>query len=134
MLKYCGVILVIQFYFQVICSLDKDVLSLDDIVVDEECHRSNELNKEGSDIVDACPTVGMCFESLNDATTFYCQYAIEKGFGIRTRSLKKGNDNELRYFILVCSRQGNYVSAIPTERHTQPTQVYECPAWITLTK
>ena len=31
----CGVIIVIQSYFQVTCSLENDVLSLDDITLDE---------------------------------------------------------------------------------------------------
>ena len=80
-----------------VLTLDKDVLSLDDIIVDGECQRSTELNKESSDTADGCcPTIGMCFESPNEAKTFYLQYAITKGFGIRTRSLKKGSDNELR--------------------------------------
>ena len=78
-------------------------MSLDDITLDEECERSTELNEECSDKVDgSCPRVGMCFESRNKVMTFYRQYGIRKGFGMRTRSSKKGTDNELRYFILVC--------------------------------
>jgi len=34
----------------------------------------------------------------------------------------------------VCSREGKYVSGIPTERKSLPTQANECPARITLTK
>jgi len=134
-IKYCGVIIVIQSYFQVICSLENDVLSLDDITLDEECERSTELSEECSDKADgSCPRVGMCFESPNEVMTFYRQYGIRKGFGMRTRSSKKGTDNELRYFILVCSRQGNYVSAIPAYMQTQPTQEFNCPARIIVTK
>ena len=56
--KYFGVIIVIQSYFQVICSLQNDVLSLDDITLDEECERSTELNEDCSDKVDGnCPRV-----------------------------------------------------------------------------
>ena len=118
----CGVIIVIQSYFQVTCSLENDVLSLDDITLDEECERSTELNEDCSDKADdSCPRAGMCFESPNEVMTFYRQYGIRKGFGMRIRSSKKGTDNELRYFILVCSREGNFVSVIPTDMQTQPT-------------
>ena len=121
--KYCGAIIVIQCYFQVICSLENDVLSLDDITLNEECERSTELNEDCSDKADgSCPRVGMCFESPNEVMTFYHQYGIRKGFGMRIRSSKKGTNNVLRYFILVCSREGNYVSAIPADMQTQPTQ------------
>ena len=114
--KYFGVIIVIQSYFQVICSLQNDVLSLDDITLDEECERSTELNEDCSDKANgSCPRVGMCFESPNEVMTFYRLYGIRKGFGMRIRSSKK-----LRYFILVCSREGNYVSAIPVDIQTQP--------------
>jgi len=133
--KYFGVIIVIQSYFQVICSLQNDVLSLDDITLDEECERSTELNEDCLDKVDGnCPRVGICFESRNEVMTFYCQYGIRKGFGMRIRSSKKGTNNELRYFILVCSREGNYVSAIPADMQTQPTQALNCPARIIVTK
>jgi len=104
-IKYCGVIILIESYFQLIYPLDKDALSLNDIVVDEQCQGSRKLNKEGSDIADGCcPTVGMYFESPNDVNTFYHQYAVKRGFDIRTRSSKKGIDNELRYFVPICSR------------------------------
>jgi len=133
--KCCGVIIVIQSYFQVTCSLENDVLSLDDITLDEECERSTELNEECSDKADdSCPRAGMCFEIPNEDMTFYRQYGIRKGFGMRIRSSKKGTDNELRYFILVCSREGNFVSAIPADMQTQPTQALKCLARIIVTK
>jgi len=68
----------------------------------------------------------MSFDSANDVKTLYRKYAIEKGFEIRTRTSKKGSDNELRYIMLVCARAGTYVSAIPTEVSTQPTQSVQC--------
>ena len=79
-------------------------------------------------------TIGMCFAGADEAKTFYRQYAIRKCFGIRTRSSKKVTDNQIRYFILVCSRAGTYVSSIPAEIKSFPTQANECPACITLTK
>jgi len=121
--KFCGVIIVIQSYFQVTCSLENDVLSLDDITLDEECERSTERNEECSDKADdSCLRAGMCFESPNEVMTFYRQYGIRKDFSMRIRSSKKGTDNELRYFILVCSREGNFVSAIPASTKTYLTE------------
>jgi len=60
---------------------------LDDIPLSEECQTSNAINEEGFDNVDpGVPTIGMCFSSADEAKTFYRQYAITKGFGVRTRS------------------------------------------------
>ena len=60
------------------------ILSLDDIPSSEECQTSNVVNEEGSHNMDTrVPTTGMCFSSAEEATKFYRQYAITKGFGIR---------------------------------------------------
>jgi len=126
-------------------------LSLDDIPFFEESQHSNPL--AGNDYVanilpdtdsqinidesvpngvdESAPTVGMCFDIADTVKSFFRQYGIKKGFAIRTRSSKKGPDKELRYFILVCARAGNYVSAIPPELSTHPTQTVECSARIT---
>ena len=48
------------------------------------------------------------------------------GFGTRIRSSKKGKDNEIMYFMLVCYREGKYVSPLPSELKTLPTQTNEC--------
>jgi len=78
---------------------------LDDIPFSEECQTSNAVHEEGFHNVEIfVPTIGMCFASANEAKTFYRQYAIRKGFGIRTRPSKKEIDHQIRYFILVCSR------------------------------
>jgi len=74
-----------------------------------------------NDGVEVQPAVGMCFNSADDARNFYRKYDIQKGFGIRTRTSRKGPDNELRYLLLVCAREGTYVSSIPAEVATKPT-------------
>ncbi|XP_068504004.1 protein FAR-RED IMPAIRED RESPONSE 1-like [Phaseolus vulgaris] len=108
-------------------------ICLDDISLFEECETSDTVNCKGiNDDDDLVPIVGMCFDSADSVKNFYRQYAISKGFGIRTRSSKKGPNKELRYFMLVCARAGKYVSPIPTEVNTQPTQRIECPARITV--
>jgi len=80
------------------------------------------------------PAVGMCFSTADDAKAFYRKYGTEKGFGIRIRTSKKGPDNELRYIMLVCAREGSYVSSIPIEVATKPIQSVQCGAHITVGK
>jgi len=87
-----------------------------------------------SDGVELEPVVGMSFNSAADARNFYRKYDIQKRFGIRTRTSKKGPDNELRYLLLVCGREGTYVSSIPAEVATKPTQSVKCGAHITVGK
>jgi len=55
----------------------------------------------------------MCFETLDAVKVFYRNFAIHSGFGVRIRSSLRGVDNEINYIKLVCSHEGNYVSAIP---------------------
>jgi len=63
------------------------------IHIHEEYESSNTVNDEGFDNIEPLvPTIGMCFECSDEAKTFYRQYAIRKGFGVRTRSSKKGSD------------------------------------------
>ena len=127
-------------------------LSLDNIPFFEEYQHSNplvvvdyvanivhdtdsQINIEDSvpNVVDkSVPTIGMCFDTADGVKSFYRQYGIKKGFAIRTRSSEKVPDMDLRYFILVCARAGNYVSTIPPEINTHPTQTVECLARITV--
>jgi len=55
----------------------------------------------------------MYFDIANAIKKLYREYAITKGFGIRTRNSKKGPDNELRYFMLVCARARNIRHPFP---------------------
>jgi len=45
---------------------------------------------EAVTIDDSTPTIGMSFRSVEDCKSFYRQYAIKLGFGIKTRNSKKG--------------------------------------------
>ena len=71
---------------------------------------------------DIAPKVHMCFDSLAVIKQFYRNYAIISGFGIRTRTSTRSEDNEINYVKLVCSREENYVSAIPPKLKTVPTK------------
>ncbi|XP_027915923.1 protein FAR1-RELATED SEQUENCE 7-like [Vigna unguiculata] len=114
-------------------SLDEISLWNNDIVQQETlpdsiaCHtQEDELNE--------VPMVGMIFETTDKVKEFYKQYAIRCGFGVRVRSSSKGEDNELCFVKLVCSREGNYVSTIPPELKSQPTKIKNCGARITAVK
>ena len=54
---------------------------------------------------DACPVPrpGMVFSSEAEARFYYTKYAHQMGFGIMTRTSKKGHDGKVKYLILVCS-------------------------------
>ena len=81
-----------------------------------------------------CPLLECDFESAEEVKSFYKQYAVKCGFGVRTRTSKKDDDNQLCYLKLVCSSEGNYVSHIPPELKTHPTQTRQCPACLTTVK
>ncbi|KAG2384773.1 uncharacterized protein HKW66_Vig0118650 [Vigna angularis] len=75
--------------------------SLDDIQIDEQHEKAQEeLNENNVQPLSIAPTIGMVFETVNEVKLFYRQYAISKGFGIRTRSSRKNNKNELCYFMM----------------------------------
>ncbi|XP_014756690.1 protein FAR1-RELATED SEQUENCE 5 isoform X4 [Brachypodium distachyon] len=57
---------------------------------------------ESDTVVD--PYIGMEFESLESAKTFYYSYAIRVGFEARVRQSRKSQDESLKMLKLVCSR------------------------------
>ncbi|XP_057418776.1 protein FAR-RED IMPAIRED RESPONSE 1-like [Lotus japonicus] len=73
---------------------------------------------------------GMSFESLDAVKSFYRDYGVRKGFGFMVRNSRKGPDGKINYIILACSREGSYVSPIPTELKTNSTIKNNCPAKI----
>ncbi|XP_012575559.1 protein FAR1-RELATED SEQUENCE 5-like [Cicer arietinum] len=78
------------------------------------------------------PTTGMCFSCLEEVKSFYEEYALRKGFGWKIRSSRKGQDGELCYLILSCSRKGSKVSKISCTLKILPTKVNNCPAKIVI--
>jgi len=113
-------------------------ISLAEEFVSELPHNHNEeFNTERAEhdtADDIVPKVHMCFDSLAAVKKFYGNYAIIFGFGIRTRTSTWGEDNEINYVKLVCSREGNYVSVIPPKLKTIPSKRKECKALITIAK
>ncbi|KAI5418632.1 hypothetical protein KIW84_043020 [Lathyrus oleraceus] len=76
------------------------------------------------------PAIGMCFSCLEEVKTYYQEYALKKGFGWRIRSSKKGDDGEVNYLILSCSREGSNISKISYTLKTLPSRAKSCPAKI----
>lgn len=83
-------------------------------------------------IDESTPTIGMSFQSDVDCKSFYREYAIKQGFGIKTRNSKKGSDGKLKYFILTCAREGHHKSNIAPTLKTNPTKKIDCSAKITV--
>ncbi|XP_014506872.1 protein FAR1-RELATED SEQUENCE 2-like [Vigna radiata var. radiata] len=97
----------------------------------ESIDEFNTVDQSFSDIV---PTLNMCFDTMEEARKFYCDYGKRCGFGVRTRTSKKDNNNQVYYLRLVCSREGRYVSNIRPEVKTLPSQTKQCHAGITFAR
>ncbi|CAK9163665.1 unnamed protein product [Ilex paraguariensis] len=52
------------------------------------------------------PKVGMIFESYKRLLEYYTGYGKWLGFPVKIRSSIKGEDDELKYVTIVCSRSG----------------------------
>ncbi|WJX79865.1 hypothetical protein P8452_62945 [Trifolium repens] len=76
------------------------------------------------------PEMDMCFSSMDDAKSFYGEYAMRKGFGWKIRTSKKGQDGKICYIILACTREGSKVSKVQPTLKTLPTRMNCCPAKI----
>jgi len=92
---------------------------LEDDIPENNCNLNGSIstNKDsGESHLGFFPKVEMTFEIVDELKKFYQQHAIRSGFGVRIRTSKKDDDNELCYVELVCSREGNHVSNIPRKR------------------
>ena len=76
------------------------------------------------------PVTRMCFSSIEEVKSFYGEYASKKGFGWKIRTSRKGEDGQICYLILACTREGSRASEIPCTLTTRPTKVKNCPAKI----
>ncbi|CAJ2665909.1 unnamed protein product [Trifolium pratense] len=73
-----------------------------DVETTLENSKSNEAKVE--EHLDACPTAGMEFNSLEDVKEFYTSFAKKEGFGVRIRSTKQN------FCILVCANEGKHIA------------------------
>ncbi|KAF7127477.1 hypothetical protein RHSIM_Rhsim11G0010300 [Rhododendron simsii] len=58
------------------------------------------------------PTIGIYFETIEEARNYYERYGQENGFWIRTRGSDKGQNrsNEVTRVRFVCTKEGNYAA------------------------
>lgn len=50
--------------------------------------------------------VGMVFDSIDDLMKYYIKYGNEKRFPVKKRSSAKGDDGQVRWVAVACSRSG----------------------------
>ncbi|XP_022846289.1 protein FAR1-RELATED SEQUENCE 1-like [Olea europaea var. sylvestris] len=67
------------------------------------------------------PQPGMKFKDENELFDFYKRYAYEKGFPMRKRNSKKGDDGVVNYVTLTCSRDGKRSYSTNSTLKPQPT-------------
>ncbi|XP_058208179.1 protein FAR1-RELATED SEQUENCE 11-like [Rhododendron vialii] len=89
-----------------------ELVGLDDVEVDDTETVDNIV--EGL----ATPTIGIYFETIEEARKYYERYGQENGFWIRTRASGKGRNrsNEVTKVIFVCRKEGKYVARNQQER------------------
>ncbi|GAU23098.1 hypothetical protein TSUD_183990 [Trifolium subterraneum] len=91
-------------------------------------HEFIEIDKFQDDGVSWEPATDMCFSSADEVNSFYGEYALRKGFGWKIRTSRKGQDGEICYLILACSKERHIVSNVPCTLKTNPTKGKKCPA------
>jgi len=87
--------------------LGLDIINLvEDVIPENNCNNIGSVstnNNCGESSLGLVPKVGMTFESVDELKKVYKQHAIRSGFGVRIRTSKKDDDNQLYYVKLVCS-------------------------------
>ncbi|XP_014506573.1 protein FAR1-RELATED SEQUENCE 5-like [Vigna radiata var. radiata] len=89
-------------------------------------------NNSIQNINDNVPKIHMWFDTIEEVKSFYTNYVVRCGFGVRIRTSRRNKNNELNFMKLVCSREGKYLSPIAREWKAQPSQKTQCPAGITV--
>ncbi|KAA8539947.1 hypothetical protein F0562_026639 [Nyssa sinensis] len=74
-------------------------------VVEEQ--KENEMEIVNLEEKVEAPKIGMTFSSYDELYDYYIRYAKQLGFAICKRSSTKGDDGELKYITLACSRSGH---------------------------
>ncbi|PIA39893.1 hypothetical protein AQUCO_02600385v1 [Aquilegia coerulea] len=80
--------------------IDEDTKLEDMISIDEDIEK-NILEEKPREL-----ELGMIFDSVGEVFDYYVKYGNEKGFPVKRRSSKKGDDGEVRWVIFACSRSG----------------------------
>jgi hypothetical protein len=78
--------------------------------------------------------LGITFDSADDVREYYNKYAKAKGFGVTKRSSNTGDNGELKYLTLCCSRYGKTQSNSRNMLNPNPTAGLGCKAKINITR
>ncbi|KAF5464428.1 hypothetical protein F2P56_014503 [Juglans regia] len=76
------------------------------------------------------PKIGMSFSTEEEVRSYYMKYAKHKGFGVRRRNSRQGDDGKVRWFTLVCARQGTPKSQATSFLKPRQTERIGCKARI----
>ncbi|CAK9140216.1 unnamed protein product [Ilex paraguariensis] len=74
------------------------------------------------------PKVGMMFESYKQLLEYYTDYDKQLRFPVKIRSSTKGDDGELKYVTIVCSRSGKSKSTSKNPLKPHPSIKVGCKA------
>ncbi|XP_018834995.2 protein FAR-RED IMPAIRED RESPONSE 1-like [Juglans regia] len=96
----------------------------DEVEVDDE--------QECAEIVDE-PKVGMTFSSAEEILSYYMKYGKQEGFGVCKRNSKQDDDGNVRWFTLVCVREGTSKSKAANVLKPRQTKKIGCMARINVT-
>ncbi|XP_042980174.1 protein FAR1-RELATED SEQUENCE 5-like [Carya illinoinensis] len=94
----------------------------DEVLVDDGPDNYDGIEEPKEDDGVEEPIVGMTFSSEEEVWSYYMRYAKQKGFGVRRRNSRQSEDGQVRWFTLVCARQGiakSHVSNIIKPRQTK---------------
>ncbi|GLT87513.1 hypothetical protein SLE2022_055920 [Rubroshorea leprosula] len=72
----------------------------------------------------------MAFSSEKEVYNFFISYAKKKGFGVTKKSVKKGDDGQLKYYSLTCSKFGKSRSNAKRSFNPKPSSKTGCKAKI----
>ncbi|KAH7841353.1 hypothetical protein Vadar_028708 [Vaccinium darrowii] len=95
----------------------EEPFQLDDLEIDEvdnfEVDEEYAFQIPNNDVKGLeAPSIGMTFETIEEARKYYEEYGRQKGFWIRTRTSSKGRNrsNEVSSMLLVCAKEGKHVA------------------------
>ncbi|KAL6579632.1 hypothetical protein OROMI_007656 [Orobanche minor] len=101
-----------------------------EIVEDDIACEREGADLNGGDGEIQIPSVGMKFNTIEEAFIFYKHYARHIGFGVCKRSSNKGPDGDVKVVIYSCARQGFSSSKSINPMKPRPTARSGCKARI----
>ncbi|KAL5728806.1 hypothetical protein ACHQM5_001846 [Ranunculus cassubicifolius] len=79
------------------------------------------------------PEIGMTFNNIDDLANFYINYCNKKGFLVKRRSSKNGDNGEIRWVIYECARSGVPRSNSKNAFKMHPVSKTDCKARVSAT-